>query len=45
MQMVWQKKIREMHPVPDQTCTYTFWRAEREQGESEVVVSAAYAGG
>ena len=23
--------------MPVQTCTYTFWRAEREQGESEVI--------
>ena len=44
MQMVVQKKkFARCIPVPDQTCTYTFWRAERERGESEVVVSAAYA--
>ena len=40
-----KKKFARCTPVPDQTCTDTFWRAEREQGESEVVVSAAYAGG
>ena len=38
-----KKKFARCIPVPDQTCTYTFWRAERERGESEVVVSAAYA--